>query len=451
MATSVGSHAGAQLQSSVPLAVNTTVSTIGVAGFSKVGVQQLPSVLTDATLVATEQGNQGSENSELSEVSGSKLPVINEMPNNTAECDNNTSSEDDSLLLCSETIDSSCSIIEAPSAMDFFTGVAKSTPIKDQAKNDTAETPQTVFNLTGEQEAVHETVLDPSTLQDIEVSVSVEDTENVAVQKDLVNETETCEKHSETVMESIEKVSVQRLDISGEMSDLVGDLSEHIYSESHVADLEEGKGHKQDLESDLCSSLGGSHCGVENENEKDAEDRHPVTNPVENPGLPVQNALQIIESFVESMEANSGGKSKETQLSSNNLSPRFMESSSLESSAMPEVPVPTSEEGNVISEELTITVETADKSLGEGQNSNVVSTRFEDEGWDISDTPIDVLSTSTSSSNSATESVELTEKEIRALEAFGSIRTSGRKRKPPTSLDVSPPRQVSGWVRGALR
>ncbi|KAJ7351015.1 hypothetical protein OS493_037195 [Desmophyllum pertusum] len=97
----------------------------------------------------------------------------------------------------------------------------------------------------------------------------------------------------------------------------------------------------------------------------------------------------------------------------------------------------------------TTAVTETDKSLVEGQSSSILS-RFEEESWDISDTPIDVLSTSTSSSNSATDCSELTEKEIRALEAFGNVRTSGRKRKPPSSLDVSPPRQISGWIRSAL-
>ena len=91
------------------------------------------------------------------------------------------------------------------------------------------------------------------------------------------------------------------------------------------------------------------------------------------------------------------------------------------------------------------------KIIDEGQSLSVLS-QSEDDSWDVSDAPIDVLSTSTSSSNSILEStLELTEKEMKALEAFGSVRTSGRKRKPPSSLDVSPPRQISGWVRGALR
>lgn len=441
----MGAHAGAQLQSSVPLAVSTTISGVGMPGLNNIGSQQYPST-SELGLISADQSNHSSvmnENSELSEVSSSKMPVINE-PSCVPEGDNNTSSEDDSLLMCSETIDNSCSTTEAPTAVDFFTSVAESTPIKDQAENNAVELSQTL-DSTEEDEATHKTGLGPLSLQDVEVSVSDLDTEKGG-QKDLFIEADSCENHTEAFAESIENVTVQRLDVSGEISDIaVGGLSEKIYAESGVADLEEEKDHRQEEDSDQSLSLGETHCHDKSVSVKDVEDGLPV----ENPGLPVQNALQIIESFVESMEASSGGQVDDSQLPSNNFSLGFAQSSSLQNSSLPEVPGSTSEKGNVICEQLTAIADTV-KSLEEGQNSNLL-TKFEEENWDSSDPPIDVLSTSTSSSNSASESIELTEKEIKALEAFGSIRTSGRKRKPPTSLDVSPPRQVSGWVRGALR
>lgn len=442
----MGAHAGAQLQSSVPLAVSTTISGVGMPGLNDVTSQQYPST-SESGLISADQSNHSSvmnENSELSEVSSSKMPVINE-PSCVPEGDNNTSSEDDSLLMCSETIDNSCSITEAPSTVDFFTSVAESTPIKDQAENNAVDLSQTSLDSTEEHEATRKTGLGPLSLQDIEVSVSDLDTEN-GVQKDLFIEADSCENHTEAFAESIENVTVQRLDVSGEISDIaVGGLSEEIYAESDVADLEEEKDHRQEEDSDQSLSLGETHCHDKTVSVKDAQDGLPV----ENPGLPVQNALQIIESFVESMEASSGGQVDDSQLPSHNFSLGFTQSSNLQNSSLPEVPGNTSEKGDVICEQLTAVADTV-KSLGEGQNSNLF-TKFEEENWDSSDPPIDVLSTSTSSSNSASESIELTEKEIKALEAFGSIRTSGRKRKPPTSLDVSPPRQVSGWVRGALR
>lgn len=441
MATGVSSHAGAQLQSSVPLAVSSPASgTVGTLALNEVIGQQYPSVVPashDTGLIAATQGNlfsethgsEMNENSELSVMSSSKLPVLNEQ-SSAAECDNNTSSEDDSLLMCSETIDSGCNITEVPSAMDFFTNVVESTPIKDQAEHDATQMPQTVLECAEE----CETVLDPLSLQDIELSVSDLDTDT-ATQKDLTSEAQSCETQPEAAPESIENVTVQRLDVSSEISDIVDSgLSEDISPESlHMADHEDEKLDKPDPESELCSSLGSAHYGDQNVVEKGGHD-----------GLPVENALQIIESFVESMEASS--EAEETKHSSNDSPAGFLQSSSLESSALPELLI--TEKGNANTEQMTNA--TDDKSLGEGQNLNILP-KFEEESWDVSDTPIDVLSTSTSSSNSATESFELTEKEIKALEAFGNIRTSGRKRKPPTSLDVSPPRQISGWVRGALR
>ena len=441
MATGVSSHAGAQLQSSVPLAVSSPVSgTVGTLALNEVIGQQYPSVVPashDTGLIAATQGNlfsethgsEMNENSELSVMSSSKLPVLNEQ-SSAAECDNNTSSEDDSLLMCSETIDSGCNITEVPSAMDFFTNVVESTPIKVQAEHDATQMPQTVLESAEE----CETVLDPLSLQDIELSVSDLDTDT-ATQKDLTSEAQSFETQPEAAPESIENVTVQRLDVSSEISDIVDSgLSEDISPESlHMADHEDEKIDKPDPESELCSSLGSAHYGDQNVVEKGGDD-----------GLPVENALQIIESFVESMEASS--EAEETKHSSNDSPAGFLQSSSLESSALPELLI--TEKGNANTEQMTNA--TDDKSLGEGHNLNILP-KFEEESWDVSDTPIDVLSTSTSSSNSATESFELTEKEIKALEAFGNIRTSGRKRKPPTSLDVSPPRQISGWVRGALR
>ena len=447
LATGLGSHAGTQLQSSLPLTVSTP-GAAGVSGLSEiVGQQYQPVVSTsqDTGLIAADQGNpssntqETSDNSEISEASGSKVPVLNEQTI-VAECDNNTSSEDDSLLMCSETIDSGCGNTEVPSAMDFFPNMAESTPVKDEAEQGPDVMPQTMQEST----EGHETALDPLSLQDIEVSDCDLDCGN-SLQQDLIHDTKPCETQPETVAEeSVENVTVQRLDDTSEISELIrGGLSENIYSESlQMAEHEEEKTHKPIVESDLCSSFGGTHCDNQNVIVKGQEDGVPV----ENTGHPVDDALQIIESFVESMEANSGDKSEAT-LSSDDLPLEFLQSSTMESSALPEAPTTVKE--NLINEQISTQTET-DKGLGEDQTSNVLP-RFEEESGEVSDALIDVLSTSTSSSNSASESPELTERELKALEAFGSIRTSGRKRKPPTSLDVSPPRQVSGWVRGALR
>lgn len=449
MATGVATHAASQLQSSVPPAVNTALSGLATPALpADSGGEQLSTVASprqDAGLISTDQGNaatesQGSdlsssnslmENSEL--VVSTKLPVVNEQ-NIVTECDNNTSSEDDSLLMCSETIDSAaCSIPEAPSAMDFFKNIAESTPEKNPAEDGTGEMPQTVVDC-------QEAVVDPVSLQDVEVSFADSDATNV--QKDPTIKVETAGNDQSTANDSIENVTVQRLDVSSGISDLVEDcLPEHIYSESSHVDNEEENVYKLDVESDVQSSLQGVQ----------EDDQNAIITSVED-GLPV-NALQIIESFVESMEGSSLEKPEEAKLATTDdqqfdLSSGFLStlpSSSQESSDLPDI-LAVERKGKEMREELAI-----DKNTNEGQSLSV-SSRFEDECWDVSDTPIDVLSTSTSSSNSATEcSVELTEREIKALEAFGSVRTSGRKRKPPTSLDVSPPRQVSGWVRGALR
>ena len=460
MATGVVSHAAGQLQSSVPLqssvllAVNTAVSSLPPLTTDVVG-QQFSAVASEsqsASLHSTNQDNvvaethgadlsdtySLAENSELPSMSSSRQPVLSEQSCVT-ECDNNTSSEDDSLLMCSETIDSAgCNIIEAPSAIDFFKSMAESTPVKDPVEHSTDETPQTLLDTL-------EATLDPVSLQDVEVSVS--DLDSLDLHKDATNKTDTSKKHLASAKESVENVTVERLDVSSEISDLVGgNSSEHIYSESLHMD-EKDKIYKVNVDSDLQSSLQGV-----------PEDDPNVVMAGSDDGLPVENALQIIESFVESMEGSTAGTSEEANLAANNNEPFELPSGllgSIQSSSqenLSELPeVLTSEmKGKVMNDPAPAATDT-DKAIIEGQQSSGILSRFEDESWDISDTPIDVLSTSTSSSNSATECPELTEKEIRALEAFGNVRTSGRKRKPPSSLDVSPPRQVSGWVRGALR
>ena len=459
MATGVVSHAAGQLQPSVPLqssvslAVNTAVSSLAPLTTDVVG-QQFSAVVSEsqgASLRSTNQDNivaeshgadlsdtySSAENSELPAASSSRQPVLSEQSCVT-ECDNNTSSEDDSLLMCSETIDSAgCNVIETPSAIDFFKSMAESTPVKDPVEHSTDETPQTLLDTL-------EATLDPVSLQDVEVSVS--DLDSLEVHKDATNETDSSEKHLASAKESIENVTVERLDVSSEISDLVSDnSSEHIYSESLHMD-EKDKNYKVNLDPDLQSSLQGV-----------PEDDPNVVMASSDDGLPVENALQIIESFVESMEGSTTGTSEEAKLAANDNEPfelpsgllGSIQSSSQERSELPEV-LTSEMKGKVMTDPVPAMTD-SDKTVIEGQQSSGILSRFEDDSWDISDTPIDVLSTSTSSSNSATECPELTEKEIRALEAFGNVRTSGRKRKPPSSLDVSPPRQVSGWVRGALR
>jgi len=460
VATGVVSHAAGQLQSSVPLqssvalAVNTAVSSLPPLT-TDVVAQQFPPVASESQSASQHSTNRDhvvaethgadltdahslAEHSELPAASSSRQPTLNEQSCVT-ECDNNTSSEDDSLLMCSETIDSAgCNIIEAPSAMDFFKGMAESTPVKDPVEHSTDETPQTLLDSV-------EAALDPVSLQDVEVSVS--DLDSLEKQKDATSETETSEKHLLSVKESIENVTVERLDVSSEISDMVrNDSPEHIYSESLHMD-ERDKTYKVDMDSDLQSSLQGV-----------PQDDPNVVIASSDDGLPVENALQIIESFVESMEGSTAGTSEETTLAANDNEPFELpsvllgpiQSSSQERSDLPEV-LTSEMKGKVMTDHVAGATDTDKLTVIEGQQSSGILSRFEDESWDICDTPIDVLSTSTSSSNSATECTELTEKEIRALEAFGNVRTSGRKRKPPSSLDVSPPRQVSGWVRGALR
>lgn len=459
MATGVVSHAAGQLQSpvplqsSVPLAVNTAVSSLPPLTTDVVG-QQFSAVASESQVASLHSTNQENvvaethdadlsdtyslaENSELPSTSSSRQPVLSEQSCVT-ECDNNISSEDDSLLMCCETIDSAgCNIIEAPAAMDFFKSMAESTPVKDPVEHSTDETPQTLLDTL-------EATLDPVSLQDVEVSVS--DLDSLELHKDATNETDTSEKHLASAKESVENVTVERLDVSSEISDLVGDnSSEHIYSESLHMDKKD-KNYKVNVDSNLQSSLQGV-----------PEDDPNVVMASSDDGLPVENALQIIESFVESMEGSTAGTSEEANLAANDNEPfelpsgllGSIQSSSQERSELPEV-LTSEMKGKVMTDPVPAATDT-DKAVIEGQQSSGILSRFEDESWDISDTPIDVLSTSTSSSNSATECPELTEKEIRALEAFGNVRTSGRKRKPPSSLDVSPPRQVSGWVRGALR
>lgn len=427
----VGPHSAAQLQSSVSVAASTPgTSAAGVSVLDEVvGQKYLPVVQAgqETNPVSTDQANcsiqEIKENMGIAEISGSKAADVNEQ-STVVECDNNTSSEDDSLLICSETIDSSCGITEAPTRLDFFPVMAESTPIKEQIEKNVEITPK-------------EQVTDsnPLSLEDVVVSVSDLNTENPD-KEDLVSETKPCETQLETIKESIENVTVQRVDDTGEISEIIGgSVSETLYSES-LHDDDEEVILEPVVDVGLSSPLRSSRYDDRNVKVNCGEES------LENAGLPVDNALHIIESFVESMEGDSGDTS-EPNLRCDNSPFGFLQSSDAKSLDMPDVCTAGNKNDN--NEEITAETKT-DTSFQESHPSSNLP-RFEEESWDG---PIDVLSTSTSSSNSASESIELTEKEMRALEAFGNIRTSGRKRKPPMSLDASPLRQVSGWVRGAL-
>ena len=67
------------------------------------------------------------------------------------------------------------------------------------------------------------------------------------------------------------------------------------------------------------------------------------------------------------------------------------------------------------------------------------------------DVNVDILSVGSSGSSNDSTDKEMTDRERKALEAIASVRTSGRKRKAPMALDVSPPRPTAGWIRSALR
>ena len=67
------------------------------------------------------------------------------------------------------------------------------------------------------------------------------------------------------------------------------------------------------------------------------------------------------------------------------------------------------------------------------------------------DVNVDILSIGSASSSNDSMDKEMTDKERKALEAIANVRTSGRKRKAPLALDVSPPRPGAGWIRSAVR
>lgn len=422
---------GAKLLSSVSVSATKPGSgTAGISPLNEVVGQKYLKVAPagqDTISAATDQAflkvQENSEKSEPTETSGLEVPVTRDQ-NPITECDNNTSSEDDSLLMCSETIDSNCGITEVPTAIDFFPTIAESTPVKGQSD----EGVHSALSSSKEQE----TNDDPLSLQDTGVSLAELITKDPD-QEDLDSKTNPCDNQLVTGTESIENVMVQRLDATSEITEIVaGSVPENLYPES----LHDEEPLEPVLDVGLSSSLQSPRFDDQNVKVNCGEEL------VANTGLPVDNALHIIESFVESMEANSGEKC-EPNLPGEDLQIGHLQSSCTENLPLPDVGTVGNE--NEKSEQIITGTET-DKDHNESQPSTSFP-RFDEENWDG---PIDVLSTSTSSSNSASESTDLTEKEIRALEAFGNIRTSGRKRKPPSSLDTSPQRQVSGWVRGAL-
>ncbi|XP_015756610.1 PREDICTED: BRCA2-interacting transcriptional repressor EMSY-like [Acropora digitifera] len=402
---------GAKLLSSVSVSATKPGScTAGISPLNEVVGQKYLKVAPagqDTISAATDQAflkvQENSEKSEPTETSGLEVPVTRDQ-NPVTECDNNTSSEDDSLLMCSETIDSNCGIAEVPTAIDFFPTVAESTPVKGQSD----EGAHSALPSSKEQEIN----ADSLSLQDTGVSLAELITED-ADQEDLDSKTNPCDNQLVTGTESIENVMVQRLDATSEITEIVaGTVPENLYPES----LHDEEPLEPVLDVGLSSSLQSPRLDDQNVKVNCGEEL------VTNTGLPVDNALHIIESFVESMEANSGEKC-EPNLPGEDSQIGHLQSSCTENLPLPDVGTVGNE--NEKSEQIITGTET-DKDHNESQPSTSFP-RFDEESWDG---PIDVLSTSTSSSNSASESTDLTEKEIRALEAFGNIRTSGRKRKP---------------------
>ena len=346
------------------------------------------------------------------------------------EADNNTSSEDDSLLICSETIDSGGSFVDNSTTLQYYQGVGNNTSIKNSVMQVEQVLDETQPSLSGTNVGLVDTVCDS-------------DLHTLELQKEVAFE----QGDMFTVVKPVENVTVERLDGSGVICDALDNTLSH-HPGTELLDANE---HEKVYEAELDSAI---HSDKENVILEDREQQQAAKD--ESLSHPMENALKVIASFVESMEGGSLGREEINHATDFPAQDTLSDLQStdcvpFENSKSCNERLDVNCEKNSVPDNQDITSGSADSTQEQESDCNVIL-RYQEENWDTtSDANIDILSTSTSSCSSTPECLDLTEKEIKALETAANVRTSGRKRKPPWSLDVSPSRQVSGWVRGALR
>ena len=329
----------------------------------------------------------------------------------SSEVDNNTSSEDDSLLLCSETIDSNSGLRGLSPVLESYE--AKTTGLTESILVKTAS--QQVLPLS---DLGHETGEKEKSLGS---SVQIEsEVPSILSYDGIQNESLSFHAAHGVLQHPSCLAKTHELDLRPSQED------KEVERAFSAASIEGRPSCSQISSTDLC---GG------NEGAGNKETLSRVL-----PVLPVlAGATHVIENFAQSMSDTKKEENIQKVESREEDTERAEEEQILRSGS-----VCSESSSDVSTGELIVTGDASE--LHDSQSSQQFA--FSESFWDTHDTNVDILSTTTSSSGSPSNSFE--NKDLME-NAAANVRTSGRKRKPPTTLDLSPSRQVSSWVRGALR
>lgn len=430
--------------------------------------------------------------------------------------DNNTSSEDDSLLVCSETIDSGAGLHDAPltpeeiSPIDKTGNLPLNTSSPEASLQNTTIPAKTLSNhdIDNDHEKSPTAILSQEHVPTYPEKTNLEIPDSIKFVEDFLNELDSVRDHKEkTQSKPCEKIPSAQDNKDFEICK----KSEEVKNDS-LQDLKNlGMDNVKDF--DAVSSFLQSFVG-ENMSEQNAKDLSQSSSVVSgldskelkdiNQGLKSDQGNEILaesklnpnlaESIQEkedlkmTLQANPESSCLSGSFDINDISlnlPSSKSEISLQSKvnevfALEKIPAHSNKVDNNLKDhpqnsyscstsfKESLSNQTPDifvqssvqQSLVENSDPHIlkdsvpVSVRSEQTIKDLSQGPVsaDILGNMLAQSSGSGEHEHgLTESERLALEAIANVRTSGRKRKPPSILTLSPPRQTSGWIRGALR
>ena len=378
--------------------------------------QQVPAC-TDEEEVEVAVGEGGGVEHRVAETP-SEIPVVQAQEGDSkaetpaqgiTEADNNTSSEDDSLLLCSETIDSTPALPNLSPTPEVFksTQAADGKPIPIQA--------------TGEAAFPDISIDTPADRGSGASSVSSE-LEIAAPSKDGVHvQSDSSSLSPNVVPGSIEQPSFSAKVHNPEVQSSLEDKEvERTFFEVCREDSPR-------LSPDEISSATPTSDTVENREDKGASGSLPN---LMDENLSPDSSFKTVYNTagVDHVSHKGVFSSGDAQTTEDEQALRSTSVCSGSSSGT------STGEVNVMGEETSLSCSHSSQldSLQEGL-------------WHDLDKSGD-----SSSATASTPSVSSISPENRDT-SEASVRTSGRKRKPPTMAETSPSRQVNSWVRGALR
>lgn len=386
----------------------------------------------------------------------------NKEDNDDTKTDNNTSSEDDSLLVCSETIDSGAGLHEVSPQEEIPEAtpdevLAMSTPLKQsQHLNVTDNKEEGNFEALP---SVAVTKTPPPLPENPKVVVEVLDALDTKPKqlnaKDKIEEDETKNENNQDMLFENSTNLEEHKDFdktgNGQDYDAVNSFLE-IFSHDQVKDR--GETTTNDSCVDEMNTKGDNdtkdektkiNTNTEKQSLHSTDENMKTTLPDLSAGSSsILSAFDFLDTGKNNVDTKSTSElqpsnvvQKDTNMIPQDLSENTSTGSGLNVQSLKEFAQKTIEESN--SNSCThIPQNTNILENNSSQMSNTISTSLS-------------LSNNEALATSSSGGQELSESEKLALEAIANVRTSSRKRKPPTVLTLSPPRQTSGWVRGALR